>query len=140
MDINEAAAALNGNEYGEEGSKELFAKMKDAGLVAVFGASDDLMEFRGAIYEEFGCYGGGGPAYITPKGLFDHGDEGPCCEHFEAARAKCATITPIWDGSGYSWTYETSITHATFEIVETDGEIPEKYCRGIVFALSDVPA
>jgi hypothetical protein len=55
----EAAAELDANQYGNEGSKDLFARMKAAGLVAVFGASDDLMEFRGAIYDEAGCYDGG---------------------------------------------------------------------------------
>jgi hypothetical protein len=55
MDMHEAAAALNGNEYGEEGSRQLWADMKASGLVAVYGASDDLTEFNGAIYDECGA-------------------------------------------------------------------------------------
>ena len=31
---------------------------KDSGLVIVYGASDDLMEFEGAIEDEIGCYDG----------------------------------------------------------------------------------
>jgi len=58
MDTKEAAAQLDGSQYGQEGSRELFAAMKAAGLVAVFGASDDLVEFRGAIDDEVGAYGG----------------------------------------------------------------------------------
>lgn len=53
------ADAMNGREYRNEGSDALFAQMKRDGIVAVFGASDDLMEFRGAIYDEVGCYDGG---------------------------------------------------------------------------------
>jgi hypothetical protein len=43
----------------------------------------------------------------------------------------------LWAEEGdYSWTYATEIPHATFEVIEDDGP----YCRGIVFALADVPA
>ncbi len=54
MDAASAAAKLDGKQYGDEGSSTLFAEMKEHGLVAVFGASDDLMEFRGAVYDEVG--------------------------------------------------------------------------------------
>lgn len=46
MTRDEAAEQLNGNEYRKEGSPTLFAAMKAAGLVAVYGASDDLMEMK----------------------------------------------------------------------------------------------
>lgn len=133
MTKEEVAAALNGSEYGEEGSKELFAQMKAGGLVAVFGASDDLMEFRGAIYDEVGCYGGG-DCFITRSGLLEACDGN--CIHSERALEKATTITAVWDRDGYSWIYETAISHATFDVME-DGDT---YCRGIVFALSEVPA
>ena len=40
----------------------------------------------------------------------------------------------VWGEEGYSWTYETAIPHATFEILEDE----EKYCRGIVFDIKDL--
>ncbi|WP_257541108.1 hypothetical protein [Sphingobium sp. CFD-1] len=136
MTKEEAAAALDGCEYGEEGSKDLFAQMKADGLVAVFGASDDLMEFRGAIDDEVGCYGGG-TAYLTRAGLLNRICDNDDCPH-ERDREKVAPrIEAIWcDTEAYSWTYKTDIPHVAFDVVEG----ADRYCRGIVFALSDVPA
>lgn len=134
-DILEAAAKkLDGGEYGKEGSPELFEDMKTAGLVAVFGASDDLMEFRGAIDDEVGAYDGG-TAYLTPAGLLENDCANDRCPHFIRAQKEAAKIEALWcAGETVSWTYETSIPHATFTINE-DGE---PYCVGIVFALADV--
>lgn len=130
-----AANELDGSEYGEEGSKELFSMMKENGLVAVFGASDDLMEFRGAVYDEVGCYSGG-TAYVTDAGLFSPICEDDNCPHEKQRRQYATTIEAVWGKDGYSWTYETAIPHATFDVVEG----ADRYCRGIVFALADVPS
>jgi hypothetical protein len=129
----EAAAALDGNEYGKEGSKELFAVMKAAGLVAVYGASDDLMEFEGAINDEVGC-NNGGTAYLTNGGLVENDCDNDDCPHFERLKKTAATIHAKWDDGGFSWRYETKIPHVKFVIKEGD----ENYCEGIVFALADV--
>jgi hypothetical protein len=131
----EAAAKLDGNEYGKEGSKELFASMKDALLVAVFGASDDLMEFRGAINDEVGSYNGT-TAYLTGDGLLQNDCENESCPHFEKLKEKAATIQSVWDENEFSWQYDTEIPHEKF-IIKEDGE---NYCEGIVFALADVEA
>lgn len=134
METKTAAAALNGSEYGQVGSPELLAEMKAAGLVAVFGASDDLMEFKGAIRDEVGAYEGT-TVYVTCSGLVEMAGE--CCRHAEAAnakaRAEASRIEAFWaDEPGLSWSYATDIPHETFEVME-DGEV---YCRGIVFALA----
>jgi hypothetical protein len=126
------AAVLTGNEYRKEISKEVEAQAKAAGLVVVFGASDDLMEFRGAIHDEVGAYDGT-TAYLTRAGLLVNDCENDYCPHFEKMRKAARTIDAVWDTEGYSWIFRTEIPHTTFEIVE-DGE---KYCRGIVFALDD---
>lgn len=133
MTRDEAAAKLDGNEYGKEGSKELFATMKEAGLVAVFGASDDLMEFRGAINDEVGCYNGG-TAYLTSTGLLANDCDSDDCPHFARAKEKAPTIDAVWASDGYSWTYKTAIPYTTFDIKE-DGD---NYCAGLVFSLADV--
>ena len=134
LNAKEAAAALNGGEYGQEGSPALFADMRAAGLVAVFGASDDLIELRGAIHEEVGAYDGG-TALVTSEGLYTAKCDNDDCPHEAFERRSATAINAIWDRDGYSWVYETTIPHETFEIKE-DGE---PYCRGIVFALADVP-
>lgn len=133
MTRDEAAKALNGSEYGEEGSKDLFDQMKEAGLVAVFGASDDLMEFRGAINDEVGCYDGG-TAHLTGHGLLEAKCDNEYCPHEKHIRKDAARIDAKWDQNGFSWQYETAIPHSTFIVME-DGE---PYCEGIVFALADV--
>lgn len=135
MTRDEAAARLNGTKYGEEGSPELFAEMKAAGLVAVFGASDDLMELRGALNDEADCYGGA-VILITNKGLLKSECECGDCPYFERLSEKAPNIEAVWDNGGFSWTYDTAIPHAKFQVIEDD----EGYCEGIVFALADVPA
>lgn len=132
----EAAAKLDGNEYLKEGSKPLFHAMREFGLVAIFGASDDLMEFRGAIDDEVGCWNGG-TAYVTRKGLVrSECVEGDTCPHYQALQARATPIGAEWDVNGFSWVYDTQIPHSTFVIKEGS----ENYCEGIVFALVDVPA
>lgn len=134
MDIHEAARRLDGGEYGREGSKELFAEMKAAGLVAVFGASDDLCEFRGAIDDEPSDW----PIRLTPAGILKSKcrEAGDDCPYFKPIAERTVSIRPVWCGGGaFSWRYETTIPHAKFSIYE-DGE---PYCEGIVFALADVP-
>ncbi len=138
----EAAARLDGNEYAKEGSQALWAEMKAAGLVAVFGASDDLMEFRGAVNDEVGAYDGG-EAFFTREGLLSLDNK--CAHHrcpyhlAEVAKAEktATTVKALWDpGDALSWRMETTIPHAPFTIMEDD----EPICIGLVFALDDVPA
>lgn len=133
MNAKELAAALNGREYGKEMTKVEEAQAKAAGLVVVFGYSDDNMEFNGAISDEVGCYDGG-TAYLTSADLLQNDCDNDECPHFEKLKKAAVTIEAIWNRDGYSWLYETAIPHETFEIMEGD----DKYCRGIVFALADV--
>ena len=108
-------------------------KAKGDGLVIVFGASDDLMEFEGAINDEIGVCEGG-DVQLDQSGVLDRSrceDDDEVADYVLRLRT-AKTIKALWCAEpGYSWTYETSIPHATFEIVE-DGE---PYCRGIVFEL-----
>lgn len=134
MNAKELAALLNGRRYMHEITKAEAGEAKAAGLVVLFGASDDLMEFEGAISEELGCYNGG-TVYLTAAGLLENQCENSDCPYHEKEQAKAAAIEAVWDDQG-PWTYKTAIQHETFEIID-DGEI---YCRGIAFALADVKA
>lgn len=138
MNAKEFADLLTGREYpfDLDATEELFAKA--SGLVVVFGSSDDLMEFRGAISDEVGAYDGT-TVQVTPSGLvpdykqIDEGDKDAMRAYFQV-EGQGMEIEALWCGEGgYSWTFKTDIPHATFEIVE-DGE---PYCRGIVFVLAD---
>jgi len=128
----ELAKLLNGREIRNEITKQEEAQAKESGLVVVFGASDDLMEFRGAVCEEVDAYEGQ-TVYLTSTGLIENKCEDDC-PYYENEKNSGISIEQIWDKGGYSWIYETTIPHRQFEIMDGD----EKYCRGIVFALSDV--
>lgn len=130
------ASKLNGREYREEITHEECKLAKENGLLVIFGASDDLVEFRGAFDDEDGCCGG--TVRFTRNRIFpDHSDcECQFCGYKEAVK-KSNEVTAVWDQDGYSWQYLTSIPHATFEIVEGDNG-DEKYCRGIVISVNDL--
>ena len=129
MDKKELAQLINGREYGYELFKDVRKAAKDVGLVIVSGASDDLMEFDGAIYDEGGCFDGG-KVLFDRTGVSQDGDE----------RANC--IEALWcdksaldeNGNVVTWTYKTDIPHETFIIYDNG----ETFCQGIVFDLSDV--
>lgn len=127
------AARLTGAEYPVRIPKDIVEAARTAGLVIVYGASDDLMKFEGAITDEVGCYEGG-TAYLDSAGLLQNECDNEDCPHFARLKKAARTIEAVWSEGDYSWTYKTTIPHETFEVVE-DGE---KYCRGIVFALADL--
>lgn len=138
MTAKELAAALSGCEYGMEISKEEEREAKEAGLVVVYGYSDDNVELRGAIDSELGAYDGT-TIYIAPSGLLEEPDcddaETCTCPYFTAAKKAAREIKAIWhDEGGPAWTYETDIPHETFTVYE-DGE---PFCVGIVFSMEDV--
>lgn len=136
MNIHELAASFNGSKYSFDVPREVALAAHEAGLVIVFGASDDLMEFRGAIYDELGAYNGT-TALVDAKGLLsrDEDDEDEEIADYVSRKRSAKAIEALWCKEGdYSWTFATDIPHATFEIVE-DGE---PYCRGIVFSLNNL--
>lgn len=132
----EIAELMNGAEYPVRNINSISRLAKDAGIVIVYGASDDLMEFEGAIFDEIGCCNGG-IAYLTSDGLLENDCGNDDCPYFRMNKKSAATINAVWcPDSERSWAYETDIPHETFNVME-DGEI---YCTGIVFKLSDVRA
>ena len=131
------AGLLTGREYGKEMAKEEELQAKAAGLIVIFGASDDLMELRGAIHDEFSCYGGG-VALVDAKGVLpfrEDIDDDEQLKDYWARVPAARAVDALWDKEdGISWSYRTDVPHATFEIVE-DGE---PYCRGIVIDVADL--
>lgn len=131
------AALLNGSQYPFTPIKEIAAKAKAAGLVIVYGASDDLVEFDGALYDEVSRYDGG-TVLVDSQGVLDRDqvddddDEAIATYHQRSKSAR--RIEALWGENGWDWSYETDIPHATFEILEG----AEPYCRGIVFAVADL--
>jgi hypothetical protein len=129
----ELAQLLNGRQYGNEITRDEMQLARENSLVVVFGYSDDNMEFCGAIDDEVSCYDGG-DAHVSATGLLLNKCDCEDCPYFQEQKRSAKKITAVWGRGGYSWIYETQIPHVTFDITE-DGE---KYCRGIVFSLSDI--
>ena len=138
------ADALNGVEYSAtihlHGS-DLMKLAKGSGLVVAYGFSDDLLEFGGALYDEFGCYGGR-TALVDADGLLPEfesarEDEDDCRRYFER-KPKARAIEAVWNDGGEdgccSWILKTDIPHESFMIVEEG----EPFSRGIVFSLSSL--
>lgn len=129
MDKKELAHIINGREYGNGIFRDVRCAAIDAGLVIVSGASDDLMEFDGVIYDEGGCFDGG-KVFFDRNGVSQDGSErANCIEAFWCDKAALDE-----NGNMITWTYKTDIPHETF-IIYDDGET---FCQGIVFDLSDV--
>ena len=134
--LTEWAKRLNGREYGNELTSDEEKQLKEQGLVVVFGASDDLCEFRGAITDETNCYEGG-TIDVHKSGLWNFGcDSVDSCPYAREARKRCKTITAKWCDplSLFTWSYETDIPHEEFQIM-ADGE---SYCKGIIFDVNSL--
>lgn len=132
MNIQEFAEKLNGRSYGLEIISTEEQQAEELGFVVVFGQSDDLTKFRGAINSEVDCWEGAN-IYLDKDGLIE---ECECeCKYYQKALMKARKIEALWcKEDDYSWTYKTDIPHATFNIFE-DREL---HCRGIVFSIKDL--
>ena len=131
MTKEQFAEMLDGRKIGIELTNAESELAKENGLVVVFGGSDDLMIFEGAIRDDIDCFGGG-TAYLNEYGIWRSECYDEECPYAEREQVKCKTIKAIWrPGDSVSWEYMTYIPHATFRIYEK-GEL---YCIGIVFEL-----
>lgn len=134
MTKKELATLLDGREYDNELPDELNKIAAKSGLVVIYGSSDDLMEFGGAMDEEVDIYGGGSV-------WIDRNEVNPLLAHVamseegEFINTGKNKIEALRHGiPPYAWAYSTSIPHETFDILRRGN----KYCRGIVFSVSDL--
>lgn len=108
------AHILDGREYPLRVTEDEQAQMRADGIVAFYGQSDDELEARGAIYDEWGAWGG--KVLIFEKGVV--------CAVWTEGRTLPAWITLA------------SVSGVTFDIIE-DGEVQS---RGIVVLANDLGA
>lgn len=145
MTKEQLAALLNGRQYRQEITKDEEAAAKAAGLLVIFGASDDLVELRGAISDQVGAYEGStvriskAGALIQDFESIDRDDEEALEAYFKAKAAGFVEVEAVWSPAGedLSWAFKTEVPHATFTIAE-EGE-PD-FCRGIVIDMADLKA
>lgn len=138
MNKEQFAELLNGRQYRDEITKEEEKLAKENGLLVCFGASDDLLEFRGIVYDEVGAYDGGTALLVKKKGgKIDVISEDCLKEVQEIMDDKelefdlpKIEIVAEWcpDDLECSWRIKSDLPHSTFDIME-DGEL---YCRGII--------
>ena len=135
MNAKELAEKLNNCEIGNETTKEIESIAKENSLVIVFGASDDLMEFRGAIYEELGAYNGAKVKLNADGLLLNKCDSDDDCPYFAKLMMESThSIEALWATNNIAWTYKTDLPYEIFNVMEDD----EIYCRGIIFSLKDL--
>lgn len=148
MTKEQLAELLNGNDCRDEITKEQEAIANDNNLVVLFGASDDLLEMRGAIHDEQGAYDGGDFALILDGELYADGKEEntyhkaighevlPLSDEYDNddnPRLVRADWCPE-DQPGLSWRISSSLPCAPFMLKEDD----EPYCEGIVIDIDEV--
>ena len=155
MNKKELAELLNNSNYYDDLCNKVSKLSKDAKeskLVIVYGVSDDLLEFGGAIDDEIGAYNGTTAMIIkTKKGikfLDEDGDDGD----WIGQRSDKSFLTYTDDYTGYefpiteikaewspddidcSWRISTKLPHETFNVMEDE----ELFCIGIVFDFDDI--
>ena len=144
MTKEEFAKMLDGRQYREEMTSNEEKLAESHGLLVCFGASDDLLELRGIIYDEVGAYKGdfalivrkkGGKIGVLSRSEFDEVSDF-IDEHDLEFNLPEIKIEAIWCPKelNCSWLIDSDVSAATFDIME-DGEL---YCRGIVIEKSDI--
>lgn len=133
------ASKMNGLQYRNMRQPILAPIANDArraNCVIVFGMSDDLLEFSGAIEDEIGAYEGT-KAYISKGAILEaRSDECTDCPHYQREKKEAIEIIAEWDKYGFSWYVATpNPKHETAPFIIYDDEEP--YCRGIVIDLGD---
>ena len=139
MNARELAKALDGREYLQEITDDECRQAKDANLLVVSGASDDLAELYGFTRDEVACYDGG-TFYIDRKGLAPTWPEDEergyeeAKEYFDRVNMPRITVTAVWCRSDDdpAWTYKVDAPVERFNIME-DGDV---YCEGVVIDCS----
>ena len=137
MENSKIAERLNDCEYDNLGEtiEAIIEHIDNKEIVIVYPYSDDNIEFRGAIYEELGAYGGA-TVNLNHKGLIQRTCEDYDCPHeAEIFNNAPYEIKQIWSDRESPWTYETNIPHAAKFKIKEDGEY---FGEGLVFCMQDL--
>lgn len=145
-EIEYVISRLHGMTNHDSIPEDLQSYCKENKIVIVYGASDDLCEFDGYIYDEVGCYEGGNIKfhYGYFEGHIDDEEIAVLKKHNVDYEKTIPTIKfkANWnedDDSKPVWTYTAKFPHKTFDILEF-GEEPAVFCRGMVFYFDDAVA
>jgi hypothetical protein len=143
MTVQEWAKKLNGIEYPANELDTFNRELEADGIIAAYGASDDLLEFRGVIDDEIGAWEGTVVKIAQrDKGqyiIFDEEENRDSAEFNKKEIAAMKKVRAIWcpkDGDDIyaSWEIDINVPYKNFDIME-DGEL---YCRGILFEAKEL--
>jgi len=150
MTKEQLAEALDGVQYGEEDDliNSLEAESPEQDLVVVFGHSDDCVEIRGALNDEYGCsiYGPAFSLYYNfeekmvsfTESLYGIVEDQHSILHglFKIFGRKMLSVNSFVDpDEEYLFKFEPdNIPFSPFKVMD-DGDL---YCIGCVFSLEDV--
>lgn len=137
---------LNNRQYRSEISISLEVFAKNNNLAIVFGASDDLIEFRGAFEEEFGAseelyfdkefkiISSHSKIRLDEKDVYM--DDFVNIYKFDLEVELKNKITQEWQpkDNEASWRLSANFPHKTFNIFDKES----LYCVGIVFDIDDL--
>lgn len=126
MTKEELAEILNDREYGYEITSWEEKIAHDNGLVVIFGASDDIVEFRGVLNDEIdaneGCH-----FKLNKELKIKVGDK---------YKGHHRSIQAVWcPNDEMSWGFVTTIPHSTFTTWDAD----EVFCKGIIINVAELP-
>lgn len=132
MKAKDLAARLHGVDLNDIPS-ELDSEARRAGLVVVYGASNDTIKFCGALRGEADVPGGG-TIYFDADGILPDADGVPDDERhaYYDRKRMAASVDAEWQRDGFTWAFSMVAQHSRFVMTN---QAP-RYCRGIVFALS----
>jgi hypothetical protein len=131
----EWADELNGIQYPADGIDRQSKAIALDGQIVVYGMSDDLLEFTGAINDEVGAWNGAKVKLTDKPDIFDEELNRDSFEYNSSEISNMKTVEAVWgpkDSLGKiwaGWEIKTDIPHETFDIMEDD----DLFCRGIVF-------
>lgn len=139
MDITKEALAarLNGRKYGDELYDSDKQDAKESGLLIVYGAYDDLVEFDGLFTDEVGACNGV-ELKIDKKGVLRSwedlsGDEEDAEDYF-ARKGSAKDLEAVWGSDEACWTFKTELPHEKFTIND-EGSV---FCIGVVIDGKDL--
>jgi hypothetical protein len=137
------AELLNGSEHRYEIAESQEEVAKRNNLLILFGESDDLLEARGVINDEFGAWEGGewllmkeGEVYKELQNDNTYHKAKKICLVDEADAENARRIKLEWINARPEgvWKFTTKLAHSKFTVME-DGE---PYGEGIIIDIDEI--
>ena len=132
---------INGRQLGEELTKEEDLAAAHAGLLVVYGYSDDNLEFRGIYYDEVYCY----LREVNSSETFYFVLDGETLEQVQqpdltGQSTRYLEVTATWcpQDVDTSWLITCNVKSCSFDVMEDIAAPYDTFCKGIVVDVEDI--